>query len=91
LTARKPNGFFKISKDNFGARIASKIEGPQFICLNAGQFQGRSANGRQGHGLRAFVFVRPFRLFTNAQALGPSTAIIRIGFNATLAAMSLAE
>jgi hypothetical protein len=33
----------------------------------------------------------PLRLFTNAQVLGLSTAIIMIGFDATMASMSLAE
>jgi len=40
---------------------------------------------------RAFVFVRPVQLFTNAQVRELSTAILIAGFDATMAAMSLAE
>jgi len=40
---------------------------------------------------RTFVFVRRFRLFTIAQVLVPGTAIVMIGFSATMAAMFLGK
>jgi len=39
----------------------------------------------------AFVFVRPVQLFTNAQVRELSTATLMVGFDATMAAMSVAE
>ena len=56
-----------------------------------GSILGPERKWRQEHGLRTFVFVRPFCLFTSAQVLVLSAAIIRIGFDRTMAATSLAE
>jgi hypothetical protein len=68
-----------------------KNQASVFTCMRACRSWDRSANGCQGESHRTFVFVRRFRLFTIAQVLVPGTAIVMIGFSATMAAMSLGE
>lgn len=82
---------FVVSSDTFRAPSASKVEMSWSLGPSVGQFRGSGADGLPGRGLREFVVVRKYGLFSNAQMLVPSVAIIRIGFDATMAAMSLAE
>jgi hypothetical protein len=83
-------GFFEFFEAHFPRRKHLKN---QSLGLRIARMTswGQSANGCQGESLRTLVFVPGFRLFTIAQVPVPSTAIVIIGFSATVAAMSLGE